>query len=153
MFSVPPLWGAPVPGLSPCQPAVSCPCCPVPPLPLVDELLHAAASMVRATAPVTMAKARGRKCLTTLFLLSLLGEDRSRRQITRAPCPTRCHQHAGPVQGPPRPWPTYSCVNVARLSRAASFGNMGYLAEHNRDVKVIHKLPGRKPKIFLGNAR
>jgi len=30
---------------------------------------------------------------------------------------------------------------------------MGHLAEHNRDVKVIHKLPGRKPKIFLGNAR
>ena len=49
---------------------------------------------------------------------SVLGEDRSRRQITRASCPTRCHQHAGPVQGPPRPWPTYSCVNVARLSRA-----------------------------------
>src|SRR6476619_1203652 len=88
MLSVPPRWGAPVPGLSPCQPAVSC-CGPVvlEPEPLVDELLHAAASMVRATAPVTMAKARGRKCLTTLFLLSLLGEDRSRRQITRAPCP------------------------------------------------------------------
>jgi len=30
---------------------------------------------------------------------------------------------------------------------------MGHLAECNRDVKVIHKLPGRKPKIFLGNAR
>jgi hypothetical protein len=30
---------------------------------------------------------------------------------------------------------------------------MGHLAERNRDVKVIHKLPGRKPKIFLGNAR
>jgi len=30
---------------------------------------------------------------------------------------------------------------------------MGHLAEHNRDVKVIHKLPGRKPEIFLGNAR
>src|SRR5215475_7394554 len=99
MLSVPPFWGAPVPGLSPCQPAVSC-CGPVvlEPEPLVDELLHAAASMVRATAPVTMAKARGRKCLTTLFLLSLLGEDRSRRQITRAPCPTRCHQHAAPYK-------------------------------------------------------
>src|SRR5690242_18132970 len=30
---------------------------------------------------------------------------------------------------------------------------MGHLAERNRDVKVIHKLPGRKPEIFLGNAR
>ena len=30
---------------------------------------------------------------------------------------------------------------------------MGHLAERNRDAKVIHKLPGRKPKIFLGNAR
>jgi hypothetical protein len=30
---------------------------------------------------------------------------------------------------------------------------MAHLAEHNRDVKVIHKLPGRKPEIFLGNAR
>ena len=30
---------------------------------------------------------------------------------------------------------------------------MGHLAECNRDAKVIHKLPGRKPKIFLGNAR
>jgi len=27
---------------------------------------------------------------------------------------------------------------------------MGHLAERNRDVKVIHKLPGRKPEIFLG---
>ena len=30
---------------------------------------------------------------------------------------------------------------------------MGHLAERNRDVKVIHKLPARKPEIFLGNAR
>jgi hypothetical protein len=30
---------------------------------------------------------------------------------------------------------------------------MGYLAERNRDAKVIHKLSGRKPEIFLGNAR
>jgi len=54
-LSVPPDWGDPVPGLRPCQPAVrACGPVEVVPDPLVDELLHAAASMVRATAP-TMA--------------------------------------------------------------------------------------------------
>jgi hypothetical protein len=56
MLSVPPLFGAPVPGLSAWKPAVGA-CGPVElgPDPLVDELLlHAAASIVRAAAP-TMA--------------------------------------------------------------------------------------------------
>jgi hypothetical protein len=36
---------------------------------LLDELLHAAASMVTATALATAPTARKRKCLTTLLLL------------------------------------------------------------------------------------
>src|SRR5437660_1458136 len=52
MFSVPPDWGAPVPGLSPCQPAAT-DCAPVPVLlPPGDELLllQAASVVTPATA-------------------------------------------------------------------------------------------------------
>jgi hypothetical protein len=62
-----------VPGLSAWKPATEpgCVCAGgviVLPL-LLDELLHAAASTVTATAPATAPKARKRKCLTTLLLL------------------------------------------------------------------------------------
>jgi hypothetical protein len=85
-LSVPPYFGAPVPGLIAWKPAVVPVPVPVPvddddgpgwPL-VLDELLHAAASTVRATAPATAPAVRKRKCLTTLLLLqNLLSEDRS----------------------------------------------------------------------------
>ena len=53
MLSVPPDWGAPVPGLSPCQPGATVCVAVCPPPPLVVELLQAAASMVKATAHTT----------------------------------------------------------------------------------------------------
>src|ERR1700759_1928927 len=61
MLSVPPYWGAPVPGFSPCQPGASA--CVVCPELLVDDV-QAAARRVRATAPTMAPYARGRKCLT-----------------------------------------------------------------------------------------
>src|SRR5712691_5151351 len=104
MLSVPPRWGAPVPGLSPCQPAVTCCAAGVVPEVPLDEL-HAAASMVRATAPAKVAKARVRKCVTTLFLLNLLGEDRS-RENTGAPWP-----HTVPPAHGPRTRPSTAMAN------------------------------------------
>jgi hypothetical protein len=73
MFSVPPDLGVPVPGLSAWKPATWPGCAGgvivLPLLLLLDELLHAAASMVTATALATAPTARKRKCLTTLLLL------------------------------------------------------------------------------------
>jgi hypothetical protein len=80
-LSVPPYFGEPLPGLSAWAPPVrdedddadvDGPAEP----PLDGELLHAAASTVRATA-VAAPTARERMCLTTLLLLkNLLGEGR-----------------------------------------------------------------------------
>jgi len=70
MLRVPPVLGVPVPGLTAWNPD---PVCDVDDVddgagpPVLDELLHAAASTVTATALTTAPKARKRKCLTTLL--------------------------------------------------------------------------------------
>jgi hypothetical protein len=92
-LSVPPDFGAPVPGFSPwlAESVVDADADddadddgPVELLLVDGELLHAAASTVRATA-VAAPTARKRKCLTTQLLLqNLLGEGRPPMGIPQA---------------------------------------------------------------------
>jgi len=92
-LSVPPYFGVPVPGLSPALTESDDDGDPddegAAELLLDGELLHAAASTVRATA-VVAPMARERKCLTTLLLLKICPAKIVRRGEYRRRHASRC---------------------------------------------------------------